>query len=163
MWRIIKQWKEIDQSWRYTGWTMKVTSEQSVTLESAKGSERLSHGKSILGQESSVQRSWGRTVWCASEEEQRGSCCPRRSRAEREGMRSFRPRHRLWVLLWSTQNARLPRWLSGKKSACLCRRHKRLQFDPWVGKIPWRRAWQPTPVFLPGESYGQRCLEAYSP
>ena len=29
-------------------------------------------------------------------------------------------------------------------------------FDPWVGKVPWRRAWQPTPVFLPGESHGQR-------
>ena len=31
-------------------------------------------------------------------------------------------------------------------------------FDPWIGKIPWRRAWQPTPVFLPGESHGQRSL-----
>ena len=41
---------------------------------------------------------------------------------------------------------------SGKESACQCRRHKRHGFDPWVGKIPWRRAWQPTPVFLPGES-----------
>ena len=36
-------------------------------------------------------------------------------------------------------------------------------FDPWVGKIPWRRAWQPTPVFLPGESHGQRSLAGYSP
>ena len=36
-------------------------------------------------------------------------------------------------------------------------------FDSWVGKIPWRRAWQPTPVFLPGESHGQRSLEGYSP
>ena len=35
--------------------------------------------------------------------------------------------------------------------------------DPWVGKIPWRRKWQPTPVFLPGESYGQRGLVGYSP
>ena len=41
---------------------------------------------------------------------------------------------------------------SGKEPACQCRRHKRQKFDPWVGKIPWRRAWQPTPVFLPGES-----------
>ena len=39
----------------------------------------------------------------------------------------------------------------------------RLGFDPWVGKIPWRRAWQPTPVFLPGESHGQRSLVGYSP
>ena len=35
--------------------------------------------------------------------------------------------------------------------------------DPWVGKIPWKKAWQPTPVFLPGESHGQRSLVAYSP
>ena len=57
----------------------------------------------------------------------------------------------------------LPRWLSGKESACQCRRYKRCQFDPWVGKIPWRRKWQPTPVFLPGESHGQRSLVGYSP
>ena len=43
-----------------------------------------------------------------------------------------------------------------------CRRHKRRGFDPWVGKIPWRRAWQPT-VFLPGESHGQRSLVGYNP
>ena len=42
-------------------------------------------------------------------------------------------------------------WCSGKEPACQCRRHG---FDLWVGKIPWRRAWQPTPVFLPGESHG---------
>ena len=36
-------------------------------------------------------------------------------------------------------------------------------FDPWVRKIPWRRAWQSTPVFLPGESHGQRSLAGYSP
>ena len=35
---------------------------------------------------------------------------------------------------------------------------KRCGFDPWVGKIPWRWAWQPTPVFLPGELHGQRIL-----
>ena len=34
----------------------------------------------------------------------------------------------------------------GKDPVCQCRRCKRLGFDPWVGKIPWRRAWQPTPV-----------------
>ena len=36
-------------------------------------------------------------------------------------------------------------------------------FDPWVQKIPWRRKWQPTPVFLPDESHGWRSLVAYSP
>ena len=38
---------------------------------------------------------------------------------------------------------------------------KRPGFDPWVKKIPWRRKWQPTPVFLPGESLGQRSLAGY--
>ena len=36
-------------------------------------------------------------------------------------------------------------------------------FNPWIGKIPWRRAWKPTPVFLPGESHGQKSLVGYSP
>ena len=57
----------------------------------------------------------------------------------------------------------LPWWLSGKESTCQCRRCKRLGFDPWVRKISWRRKWQPTPVFLPGESHGQRSLAGYSP
>ena len=57
----------------------------------------------------------------------------------------------------------LPRWLSGKKSACQCRRCKRCKFDPWVGKIPWRRKWPLAPVFLPGESHAQRSLAGYSP
>ena len=42
-----------------------------------------------------------------------------------------------------------PRWLSGKDPTCQCGRHG---FDPWVKKIPWSRKWQPTPVFLPGNS-----------
>ena len=40
---------------------------------------------------------------------------------------------------------------------------ERYRFDPWVGNIPWRRAWQPTPVFLPGKFHGQRNLMGYSP
>ena len=51
---------------------------------------------------------------------------------------------------------------SGKEPACQCRRHKRCEFNPWVGKIPWRRTRQPAPVFLPGESHGQRSLVGYS-
>ena len=54
------------------------------------------------------------------------------------------------------------RWLSDK-SAGQCRRHRRCRFDPWGGKIPWRRKWQPTPVFLPGESHGQKSPMGYSP
>ena len=50
----------------------------------------------------------------------------------------------------------------GKEPVCKCRRRKRHRFDPWVGKIPWKRLWQPTPVLLPGESQGQRSLTGYS-
>ena len=52
----------------------------------------------------------------------------------------------------------LPRWFSGKESACQCRR---CWFDPWIGKIPWRRRWQPPSLFLPGRSHGQRSLAGY--
>ena len=55
---------------------------------------------------------------------------------------------------------RLPRGLSGKESAC---QRRRPQFDPWVGKILWRRKWQPSPVFLSGEFHGQKRLAGYSP
>ena len=54
----------------------------------------------------------------------------------------------------------LPWWLR-RYSVCLhCGRPG---FDPWVGKIPWRRKWQSTPVLLPGKSHGQRSLVGYSP
>ena len=52
---------------------------------------------------------------------------------------------------------------SGKEPACQCRRRQRCGLDPWVGKIPLTGAWQPTPVFLPGESCGGRSLVGYSP
>ena len=53
--------------------------------------------------------------------------------------------------------------LLGKEPVCQCRRYNRCGFNPWVGKILWKRAWQPIPVFLPGESSGQRILAGYSP
>ena len=56
-----------------------------------------------------------------------------------------------------------PGGTSGKESTCLPRRCRRRGFSPQVGKIPWRRKWQPTPVFLPGGFYGQRSLVGYSP
>ena len=62
----------------------------------------------------------------------------------------FRDRLHFWILV-----IMLPWWLSGKESTCHCRRHG---FDSWVEKIPWRRERRPTPVFLPGESHGQRSL-----
>ena len=62
-----------------------------------------------------------------------------------------------WVL-----GVRLPRH-SGKECACQWRRCRRHRFNPWVRKIPWRRKWPPTPVFLPGKFHGQRRLVRYSP
>ena len=55
----------------------------------------------------------------------------------------------------------LPWWLCGKEPAPQRRRQKRRGFDLWVGKIPWRRKWQPTPVFLPGESHEHRNISCH--
>ena len=54
----------------------------------------------------------------------------------------------------------VPDGSAGKESACSA---GDTGFDPWVRKIPWRRKWQPTPVFLPGKSHRQRSLAVYSP
>ena len=74
------------------------------------------------------------------------------------------PCARPFSMLWGYQRGRIPDGFpggaSGKEPTCQCRRHG---FDPWVGRIPWRRAWQPTVVFLPGESHRQRSLVGYSP
>ena len=56
-----------------------------------------------------------------------------------------------------------PGGASGKESACQCRRLQRLRFYPLFRKIPRRRKWQPTSVFLPGKFHGQKSLAAYSP
>ena len=61
-------------------------------------------------------------------------------------------------VIWASQVG-----TSGKESTCQCRRHQRLEFNPWIRKIPWRKLWQPIPVFLPGESRGLRSLMGHSP
>ena len=63
-------------------------------------------------------------------------------------------------LNWTEFFNRLPWCLSSKESAC---QYRRLRFNPWVGKIPWRRKWQPTLVLLPREFHGQRSQVGYSP
>ena len=60
----------------------------------------------------------------------------------------------------SAERENFPGGLDSKESAC---NDRRLGFNPWVRKIPWRREWLPTPVFLPGEFHGQRTLVGYSP
>ena len=62
-----------------------------------------------------------------------------------------------WRVLWG-----FPGGASGKESACQCMRHRRRGFCPWIGKMPWDRKWEPTPVFLLGKSHGQRSLAGYS-
>ena len=64
--------------------------------------------------------------------------------------------------MYLTGSMGFPGGASGKDPTCQCRRHKRCGFNPWVRKVPWRRAWQPIPVFLPRESHGQRSLAGYS-
>ena len=54
-----------------------------------------------------------------------------------------------------------PGGASGEDSSCRCRSCKRHGSDPWLRQIPWRKAWQPTPVFLPGRSHCQRRLAGY--
>ena len=67
--------------------------------------------------------------------------------------------HQLRSEIWGTESryTGFPWQLSGKESTCQCKRHG---FNPWAGKIPWRRKWLHTPVFLPGKSHGQRSWRA---
>ena len=67
-----------------------------------------------------------------------------------------------WILIWTKLRCfrGLPWWL---RWLSVCLQCGRPGFDPWVGKIPWRRKWQSTPVQLPGKSHGQRSLVGYSP
>ena len=67
------------------------------------------------------------------------------------------------IFTLSMHSLGFPGGARGKEPAGQCRRPKRRRFDHWVKTIPWRRAWQPTPVFLPGESHAQRSLVGYSP
>ena len=64
---------------------------------------------------------------------------------------------------WVTIHRRASQGSRGKEPTCQGKRRKRHGFSPQVGKIPRRRPWQPTPLFLPGESHGQRSLAGYSP
>ena len=69
----------------------------------------------------------------------------------------------IYICIYMDGDWDFPGGTSGKESTCKYRGCKRCSFDPWVGKIPCRRKWQPTPVFMPGESHRQRSLAGYSP
>ena len=63
---------------------------------------------------------------------------------------------------WGHKESDMTDWTVAQRLKCLPGMRE-TGFDPWVGKIPWRRKWQPTPVLSPGESLGQRSLVGYSP
>ena len=67
------------------------------------------------------------------------------------------------ILLVTELHTVFPGGSSGKEPVCRCRRCKSCGFNPWVGKIPWRRAWQPTPILLPGKFHWPRSLMGYHP
>ena len=73
--------------------------------------------------------------------------------------------HHLWNIAGNPQtiSQNCLHGSASKRTRPQCRRHERQRLDPWVGKIPWRRKGQPTPVFLPEKSHGQRNLAGYSP
>ena len=76
-------------------------------------------------------------------------------------LRKAKERRKFWLSerpIWASQVV-----LVVKNPPANAGRRNRRGFNPWVGKIPWKRAWQPTPVFLPGKSHGQSSLVGYSP
>ena len=66
----------------------------------------------------------------------------------------------IWFSQLNVGVGSFPGGASDKEPTCQCRKRKRPKFDPWVGEILWRRAWQPTPIFVPGECHGERSLWA---
>ena len=106
-----------------------------------------------------------RTLWLSGCSPQFGDFIGDES--ETDGSNFFLNYTWVWQLEKKMQNiadlAGFPCGTSGKEPPCQYWRHERLWFDPWVRKIPWRRVWQPTSVFLLGESHGQRSLASYGP
>ena len=97
------------------------------------------------------------TILGTCEQNIQNSPCLRSLHSTGENMQIRSTRCKLYML---KGDKGLLQWLISKKPACQGRRRK---FSLWVGKIPWRRKWQPTPVFLPGEFHGQRSPAGYSP
>ena len=89
--------------------------------------------------------------------------CKEREESRQHVNRAAEERQRVLMLFENQVIPETPVGLPGDsmvQTACQCRR---CGFDPWVEKIPGRRKWQPTPVFLPGKSHGQRSLAGYIP
>ena len=78
-----------------------------------------------------------------------------------QNLEMFKPLIQIHVHLYTYMG--FPGGTSGEEPTCQCRRHRRLGFNPWVAKIPWRRKRQSTSVLLRGQSHVQRSLTGYSP
>ena len=111
---------------------------------------------------------------CGEREKQ--NCVERKTELRVSPNKDFRLSNKVLELGWSSRIADwsnkvrtlypcsgFPGGTSGKESVCQCRRHKNHRFYPWSRKTPWRRKGQAIPVFLAGESHGQRSLAGYSP
>ena len=108
--------------------------------------ERTTWGRGSGFLDQSAQPSipaWGRQSWCVGHTV---------GRQPVKAFRVFWPVQGRLKLAYFKGSFGLPRCASDKEPTWQCRRHKRPGFAPWIGKIPWRRAWQSTPAFLPGES-----------
>ena len=102
----------------------------------------------------SASRTRENAVQLCGIEDSSEACTGNRRRVQRlEGMKGLVLKFLCYLLCAAKKGRGLPRWLSGKESTCQCRR---CRFDSWVGKISCGRTWQPTLVFLPGKSPGQR-------
>ena len=88
---------------------------------------------------------------------------PRSFALQADSSLSEPPGKPLLIFYFWVKQTSLPDSASGKEPAFQCRNHKRCWFDPWVRMSPWRTAWQPTPVFLAGESHEQKSLVGYHP
>ena len=118
------------------------------------------------------RRGWQRTRWLdgitdsdMSLSKLRGLVMDREVwRAAVHGIAKSRTRLSAWtVWLTDCEQRGFPGGAGGKQPVCQCGRQKRCRFDSWVQTVPWRRAWQPTPALLPGESLGRRCLAGFDP
>ena len=120
-----------------------------------------------LWTESQVSVFWLLSRWRENSRELRTSRLPGWVLLPKTAVPRLGPSEGPQLPLWSLSGPRPGSGFTGdtshKEPTCQWRRCKRRTFNPWVWKIPGRRAWQPTPVLLPGESHGQRSLVGYGP
>ena len=113
-------------------------------MPSSRGSFRLRDQTCV----SDVSCTGRQVLYCLSHQESPRICMDRLSLLQ--GI--FLTQESNWVLLHCRKIHLFPGGASAKEPACQCRKGKRRRFDSWVWKIPWRKKWQPTPVFMPRES-----------